>query len=188
MNKLIITMTLTLLAIASTAQTGRQKDNMPYRFTTEPAIGIKTTSMDVQLSNLLQYNIHRKFSMIFHTAITYGLPLSRMSDIDQHYNYAILQKFGIGTSIYTKHTISTISFLAGIKYYAYSGTLNNEQFPEHITTTSNGTTSDYGFMYNLKMIRKKYFLSARLYIPVKDGIAGLGENSAIEIGVGIKLK
>jgi len=188
MNKLIITMTLTFLAIASTAQTGSQKDNMPYSFTTEPAIGIKTMSMDVQLSNLLQYNLHRKISLIAHTAISFGLPLSRMSDIDQHYNYAIMQKFGIGTSLYIKHTISTFSFLAGIKYYAFSGTLNNEHLPEHITTTSNGTTSDYGFMYNLKMIRKKYFMSIRLYIPVKDGIAGLGENSTIEIGIGIKLK
>ncbi len=188
MNKIIITMVLVLLTGAGIAQQNSQEKRMPYRFTTEPAIGTRLTAMDIQLSNVLQYNIHRKISLISHTAIAYGIPFSRMGDIKQNYNYVIYQKFGLGTSLYTKHTMHTFSFLAGAKYYAYSGTLNNEYLPEHITTKSSGITSDYGFMYNLKMIRRKYFLSARLYVPLKDGLAGISENSTLEIGVGIKLK
>lgn len=188
MNKLIVTFTLILLASVSVAQHRGVQEPTPYRFTTEPAIGIKAMSMDVQLSNLLQYNIHKKIALISHSAISFGTPLSKMEDIVQNYNYALLQKFGIGTSLYTKHTMNTFSFLAGIKYYAYSGTLNNVHLPEQITTKSSGTTSDFGIMYNLKMVRKKYFMSTRLYMPLKDGLAGIGENATIEIGIGIKLK
>ncbi len=170
------------------SQHSGSQQNIPYRLTTEPAIGTKLMAMDVQVSNLLQYNVHKRFSIISHSVFSFAIPFARMEDVLQNYNYALIQKFGIGTSLYTKHTMNTFSFLAGVKYYTYSGTLDNEHLPEKITTKSTGTTSDFGLMYNLKMVRKKYFMSTRLYVPLKDGLAGMGENATIEIGAGIKLR
>jgi hypothetical protein len=192
MNKILITLALSVFANFSIAQDIQSKEKYPiYRLTTEPAIGTHLTmsgAPDLQVSNLLQYNINRRIGLISHTAISFGFPMNRMADIIQNYNYSLYQKFGIGTSFHIKNTVHVISVLGGIKYNAYSGTLSNDQIPEHITTKTNSITSDYGFMYNLKLIRRKYFLSTRLYIPAKDGLAGIGENTTIEIGVGIRLK
>ncbi len=180
MNKILITIALSVLTGFSIAQDIRPNEKYPiYRLTTEPAIGTHLSmsgAPDLHISNLLQYNITKKVGLISHTAISFGFPMSRMADIIQNYNYSLYQKFGIGTSFYIKNTVHVISVLGGIKYNAYSGTLSNDQIPEHITTKTNSITSDYGFMYNLKLIRRKYFLSTRLYVPVKDGLAGISEN------------
>ena len=192
MNKILITIALSVFINFSFAQDISPREKYPtYRLTTEPAIGTHLSmsgAPDLQISNLLQYNINKKLGLISHTAISFGFPMSRMSDIIQNYNYSLFQKIGIGTSFHLKNTIHVISFLGGIKYNAYSGTLSNDQLPEHITTKTSSTTSDYGFMYNFKLVRRKYFLSTRLYVPAKDGLAGISENSTLEIGMGIRLK
>lgn len=192
MNKILITVALSVLTSFGIAQDIMPKEKyLNYVLTTEPAIGTHLSmsgASDLQISNLLQYNINNKIGLISHTAISFGFPMNRMADIIQNYNYSLYQKFGIGTSFYIKNTVNVIAVLGGIKYNAYSGTLSNDQIPEHITTKTNSITTDYGFMYNLKLIRRKYFLSTRLYVPVKDGLAGISENTIIEIGVGIRLK
>jgi len=194
MYKIITTIAIMLFSISSFAQNNKPKErNLPYRFTTEPAIGTHLSTlmggaMDIQLSNLLQYNISKRIGLISHTAISQFFPIGRMADVKQNYSYSIIQKFGIGTSLYTKHNMHTFSILAGLRYNAYSGTLKNDRLPEHITTTTESTTSDYGLMYNWKKIRNKYFLSFRVYVPLKDGLAGITENATIELGVGIKLQ
>jgi len=193
MKKIITSIVITTLSIACFAQNKVPSEkHLPYRLTTEPAIGTRLSTamgaMDIQLTNLLQYNISRRVGLISHTAVSHTFPNSRITDVKQNYSYSIMQKFGIGTSLYSKHNIHTFSFLAGVRYNAYSGTLNNDQLPEHITTKAQSTTSDYGLMYNWKKIRNKYFLSFRLYVPLKDGLAGITENATIELGVGIKLK
>jgi hypothetical protein len=162
------------------------------QLTIEPAIGTRITTFlgnaDVQLANLVQYNITRRFSVAAHTNFSFDIPANQFSDVKQNYSYTINQKFGIGTSFHGKRTTNAFFILAGLKYNAYSGTLKNTDFIDQITTQTSSLTSDYGMMYHIKSGRKKYFFSGRLYLPLKDGTNGIIENANIELGVGIRIR
>jgi hypothetical protein len=70
------------------------------------------------------------------------------ADVYQNYSYNLFQKIGLGTSVYTKRTMHTVSFLIGIQYNAYSGTLTNSALSDAITTKTQSLSPDYGLMYN----------------------------------------
>lgn len=175
------------------AQTRNETINYPYgKVSVELGVGTHLMSImgapNVQLSNLLQYNINKRISLVSHIAFSYGFPINRILDVQQDYNYSLIKKFGVGTSLYTKRGSNSFYLLAGLKYDRYSGTLNNEQLPETMTTKTSSFTADYGILYSLRLGRNKYFMSSRLYIPVKDGLAGMSENANLELGVGIRIR
>ena len=85
--------------------------------------------------------------------------------IKTNYNYSLSQKFGVGTSLYTKHSSHTFSFMAGIRYDAYKETLENPDF-EKVSASVSSVSPDVGLLYNLKIGKKKYFFSYRMYIPL----------------------
>jgi hypothetical protein len=143
---------------------------------------------NVQASTLLQYNINKRINLASYSSFSYGFPNNRIRDVQQNYNYSIGNKFGFGTSLFTKKGSNSFYLLAGLKYNSYSGTLTNEQLSETITTKTSSITVDYGIMYNLRLGRNKYFMSSRLYIPLKNGLAGMSENANLELGVGIRIK
>lgn len=193
MYKLLNTLILTVCMHISFAQTIPVNVKYPFsQLTMEPAIGTRLNSLmgspDIQVANLLQYNYKKRLSFIAHTAISSDLKPGWVTDVRQNYSYSFFQKFGIGTSFYTKRSSNTFSILAGVAYNAYSGTMNNDQFAESITTKASSLRTDYGIMYNLKSGRKKYFLSSRLYLPLKDGLYGISENADLEFGIGMRLK
>ncbi|GAB4039392.1 hypothetical protein [Spirosoma gilvum] len=175
------------------AQTRNDPANYPYgKFTVAPGLGTHLMSImgapNAQVSNLLQYNIYKRISLVSYISFSYGFPNNRIVDVQQHYSYSIDKKFGFGTSLFTKKGSNSFYLLAGVKYDSYSGTLSNEQLPETITTKTSSFTVDYGIMYNLRLGRNKYFMSTRLYIPLKDGLAGMSENANLELGVGIRIR
>ncbi|QMU28741.1 hypothetical protein [Adhaeribacter radiodurans] len=158
----------------------------------EPAIGTRLNSFiggpDVQVSNLLQYRLKQKISFITHSAFSSEGEIAWVPDVKKNYSYTFYQKIGLGASFNTRKASHVFSFLAGVKYNTFSGSFYNKEIPEQITTKSKSLTSDYGWLYNLKLGRKKYFFSSRLYIPLKDGLAGILENAVLELGMGISLK
>lgn len=162
------------------------------KLTTEPAIGTRIQSAlgapDIQLTNLLQYNLTRKVSFVSHTAFSQDLERSNFPNVENNYSFSVMQKFGIGTTFYSRRSSSSFFLLSGIKYYAYSGTLTNPNLEESITTKTHGMTTDNGIMYNYKRGLKKIFFSARIYVPLYDGLDGITENATLEVGVGIRLK
>lgn len=192
MYKIFTTIVFTTILNVGMAQTKSIKiiNKATYRCVTiEPGIGSHLMgNPDIQISNLLQFNFQKRFSVISHTVLGYSFENPRITDIKQNYSYTIFQKFGIGLTLYKQRTSSTFSFLAGIKYDTYSGTLHNDQLPEKITTKTSSYSPDYGFMYNLKTGSDKYFFSGRIYIPVKGGLPGMVENANLEFGIGIRLK
>lgn len=166
--------------------------------TTEPAIGINPWPMsDLSLSNLLQWNIKRKLSLVAHTSYSYNNAFLRnFNHIKTNYNYSLRQIIGPGTTFYAKNSSHTFSLLAGIKYDTYKETLENPEF-EAFSASVNSIRPDAGLMYNLKIGNKKYFFSYRMYLPLYPfpfksldtfSIDGNMANLSIEFGFGIRLK
>lgn len=177
-----------------TVKTRYQLDTL----STEPGIGINPyPTSDFILSNILQWNLKRRLSIISYTTYSTNNAFVRTFNyITNNYNYTLSQKFGIGTTFYAKKSSHTISFLGGIKYDAYKETLNNPAY-EKLSVSFNAASPDVGLMYNLKMGRKKYFFSYRMYIPLypypfltSDILATDANiaNVSMEFGIGIRLK
>ena len=175
------------------------RKNFPMRqLTIEPGIGLNIMpNSDLVLSNLLQRNISKRFSVISYTSYAYNnVFLRKFNFITTDHNYSLNQKFGVGVSIYSKHSMHTFSLLAGIKYDSYQETLNNPDF-EKVSMSVTSLSPDAGLMYNLKKGRKKYFFSFRMYIPLYPypianssewSLDGNMANVTLEFGVGIRLK
>lgn len=166
--------------------------------TIEPGIGINPyPSSDFIVSNVLQWNLQRRLSIISYTTYSANNAFNRTFNyITNDYNYTLSQKFGIGTTFYAKKSSHTISILGGIKYDTYKETLDKPAF-EKVSVSFESFSPDFGLMYNLKMGRKKYFFSYRMYIPLypyplltSDVLASDANiaNVSMEIGVGIRLK
>ncbi|MEO6136871.1 MAG: hypothetical protein ABIP35_17080 [Ginsengibacter sp.] len=173
--------------------------NFPMRLLTiEPGIGLNPMPIsDLVVSNVLQWNISKRFSAISYTSYAYNnVFLRKFNFITTDYNYSLNQKFGVGVSIYSKHSMHTFSLLAGIKYDSYQETLDNPDI-EKVSMSVKSLSPDAGLMYNLKKGRKKYFFSFRMYIPLYPypianssewSLDGNMANVTLEFGVGIRLK
>lgn len=184
-------------AVKDSSETANK--NYPLRkLTIEPAIGVNPMpSSDLVFSNILQWNISKRLSIVSHTSYTFNNAMQRnFNYVKTNYNYTLSQKFGVGTSLYTKHASHTFSFLAGIKYDAYKETLENPDF-ETVSASVSSVSPDFGLMYNLKLGKKKYFFSYRMYIPLypypfkTSDINAIDANEAtisMEFGLGIRLK
>ena len=193
MNKNFITLIICAFTLSASAQSLTQKTKYPYReLAVEPALGTSLASAmgkpDIQLSALIQYSYSKRFSILAHTSLSNGFNTAYVPDVKQNYTLAAAQKFGVGTSLYTRRTSSGFFLIGGFKYQAYSGTLENNLIPEKVTTTTSSLTPDYGLMYSLKSGRSKYYFTGRMYVPLNDGSSGVIENTNLEFGIGIKLK
>ncbi len=155
-------------------------------------------SSDLLITNLVQWNIKKRLSLVSHTSYSFNNAfLGDVNYIKTNYNYSISQKFGIGTSLYLKNSSHTFSFLAGIKYDAFKETLENPEF-EKVSASVSSVSPDVGLMYSLKIGKKKYFFSYRMYIPLYPypfkssrysmAIDGNMASISLEFGFGIRLK
>jgi len=195
-----ISFSFLLLSLPASAQKETYETankNYPVRILTiEPAIGLEPMS-DLIISNLVQWNIKKRLSTVSYTSYAFNNAMQRdFNHIKTNYNYTFTQKFGVGTSLYSRHTSHTFSILAGIRYDAYKETLENPEF-EKASASISSVSPDFGLLYNLKVGKKKHFFSYRMYIPlypypfkssylwsVNDNMANL----SFEFGYGIRLK
>lgn len=188
---------LTLSASAQKVDSEIARNSIPLRrITIEPAIGLEPMS-DLIISNLVQLNLKKRLSIVSYTSYSYNNAMQRdLNYIKTNYNYTLSQKFGIGTSLYTKHSSNTFSLMAGIRYDAFKETFENPEF-EKVSASVSSFSPDVGLLYNLKIGKKKYFFSYRMFIPlypyplISSDIWSLNDNMAnlsLEFGLGIRLK
>jgi len=188
---------LNLTVSAQNVDSEITKNGYPVRrITIEPAIGLELMS-DLVISNLVQLNIKKRLSLVSYTSYSFNNAMQRnFNYIKTDYNYTLTQKFGVGTSLYTKHSSHTFSLMAGIRYDAYKETLENPDF-EKVSASVSSVSPDFGLLYNLKIGKKKYFFSYRMYIPlypypiISSDIWSLNDNMvnlSLEFGLGIRLK
>jgi len=169
--------------------------------TIEPGIGIKpgptSPTPGVMITNLIQWNLTKRLGIVSHTSYTFNNAFLReFNYITTDYSYSLSQKFGVGTSLYTKHSSHTFSLMAGIQLDNFKETLNNPEF-EKVEISSSVLSPDFGLMYNLKIGKKKYFFSYRMYLPLYpyplkcsdiNAVDGNISNISLEFGLGIRLK
>jgi len=98
--------------------------------------------------------------------------------------------------VYSKKRSHTFLLMVGMKYTTYQETLDNPNFNK-VSASISSLSPDYGMMYSLKRGWKKYFFTARFYLPLDpwltkgahiENIQGTLRDIALEIGVGIKIK
>lgn len=166
--------------------------------TIEPAVGIHTNfGTDLLLTNLVQWNPTRRFSLASHTSVNFNNILQRdVNYVKTNYNYSINQKFGAGANLYSKKSSHTILLMIGFKYTAFKETLYNPDL-DKVSVSIAGFSPDYGVMYSYKRGLKKCFFTFRTYIPLYpwpvkgsdiDYIDGNRDNIALELGVGVRIK
>ncbi len=163
-----------------------------------PAIGLNPwPTSDLVISNLVQWDIKKRLSLLSYTAYTYNSVFLRdFNHIKTNYNYSLSQKLGVGTTLYSKRAAHTFSLLGGIKYNSFKETLENPEF-EKVSASVSSVSPDFGGMYHLQVGKKKYFFSYRMYLPLYPyptqrlditSIDGNMANVSLEFGLGIRLK
>jgi hypothetical protein len=169
-----------------------------HKLTLEPAIGINPMPLsDIVVSNLVQWNVKKRFHVVSRSSVTFNTAFARnFNYVHTDYSYTLSQTIGIGTSFYLKSSSHSFSLMAGVKYDATKETLNNPEF-EKVSYGLTTVSPDFGLMYNLKLGKKKYFFSYRMYIPLypypiktydMNAVDSNMANLSLEFGVGIRLK
>lgn len=203
--KFVKIIAITLIVFTSSLVNGQSDSTKLFKrhflvpkLTTEIGVGINASELTgVIFSNLVQWNINRHLSIISYTSYAYNNAFVRKFNyVETNYDYTLSQKFGIGTSFYSKKSAHTISFLAGIKYEAFKETLNNPNF-EKVSASASSLSPDFGIMYNFKRGQKKYFFNFKMYLPLYpypfktsdiNAITANMNNFTIEVGLGVRLR
>src|SRR5687767_4122922 len=91
---------------------GAQKQLMPSkedrylmrRLTIEPGVGIHTNfGTDLLITNLVQWNPFKRLSLAAHTSFNINNVFQRdFNYVKTNYNYSFNQKFGAGTTLYSR--------------------------------------------------------------------------------------
>ncbi len=168
------------------------------KLTIEPGVGIHTNfGIDFLISNLVQWNPKKRLNFASYSSFNINNVTQRnFNHIKTDYNYSLNQKFGAGTTLYSKKYSHTFFAMVGIKYTAFQETLENPNFNK-VSTSISSFSPDYGMMYSLKRGWKKYFFTARFYLPLSpwltkgahiENIQGTLRDTALELGMGIKIK
>jgi hypothetical protein len=153
-----------------------------------PVLQIKGPERDWLVSNQTQYNVSRRLSFVSYTGLLlYASTFHDIKDcIRTDHAFSVVQRFGVGTTVYFKGTESGFFLMGGYKYSSVKSTMSDPELPE-ITSRYSSLVPDYGLMYNLKVGRKKYFFSGKFYFPLRNLPLGAAESATMELGAGIKL-
>lgn len=189
---------LTAMGAQNAAAPHMGKEFHLQSFTISPAIGLNPwPTSDLVISNVVQWDIKKRLSLVSYTAYTYNSVFLRdFNYIKTNYNYSLSQKIGLGTTLYSKRASHTFSLLGGIKYNRLKETLEHPDF-EKVAASVSSVSPDFGLMYHLQAGKKKYFFSYRMYLPLYPypmqrldltAIDGNLANVSLEFGLGIRLK
>lgn len=193
-----ISLVFVLFACTTAFTQNRSSTAVVSELTIEPGVGIHTNfGTDFLVTNLIQWNPTRRFSLGAHTSFNYNNISQRdFNYVKTNYNYSVNQKFGAGTTFYSKKSSHTFLLMVGFKYTTFKETLCNPDF-DKVSVAIKGFSPDYGLMYSYKKGLKKCFFTFRTYIPLYpwpvkgsdiDYIDGNRDNIALELGIGVRIK
>ncbi len=159
----------------------------------EPAIGLRLSSafglVDFQLSGLVQYQVNKRISLASHSAFSFDInSFAAFKNIKVKKSMTNFQRFGIGTSFYSNKGSHTFFFMAGVKDFKYSASINNPLLEDNVNSQFKTVAFDKGMLYNIKVGRGNPYFSGRVYAPVFDGKWIAIENASLELGAGFKIK
>lgn len=176
---------------------GYSQNELVRTLTIEPGVGIHTNfGTDLLISNLVQWNPNKRLAMASYSSFNINNITQRdFNYVKTDYNYSLNQKFGAGTTLYSKKVSHTFLLMMGMKYTTYQETLDNPNF-NTVSTSITAFSPDYGMMYSLKRGWKKYFFTGRFYLPLSpwltkganmENVQGTLRDTALEFGMGIKI-
>jgi hypothetical protein len=174
------------------------KPSMVRMLTIEPGVGIHTHfGTDFLISNLVQWNPNQRLAFAAYSSFNLNNVMQRnFNYVKTDYNYSFNQKFGAGTTFYSRRSTHTFLLMVGAKFTAYQETLDNPNV-NSVSTSIRALSPDYGMMYSFKRGWRKYFFTSRFYLPLSpllskgfkiEYVQGTLRDIALEVGVGIKLK
>jgi hypothetical protein len=166
--------------------------------TIEPGVGIHTNfGTDVLLSTLVQWNPRKRVSVAAYSAYSINNVTQRyFNHIRTNYNYSFNQKFGAGTTLFSRRASHTLLLMMGMKYTAFQETLENPNLIR-VSTSIKSWNADYGILYSRKHGWKRYFFTTRFYLPLSpwlakggriENVQGTLRDIALEVGMGIRLR
>lgn len=187
-----------VFAQKAAATTSGEHTPMARLLTIEPGIGIHTNfGVDLLLTNLIQWNPYKRLSIASYSSFNINNITQRnFNHIKTNYNYSVNQKFGIGTSLYSRKSTHTFLLMAGVKYTRFKETLDSDDF-EKTGVAIDALSPDYGLMYSLKRGWRKCFFTVRAYLPlypwpVKGSdplyLDGNMNNISLELGIGMEIR
>lgn len=166
--------------------------------TIEPGVGVHTNfGVDLLFTNLIQWNPYKRVSVASHSSFNVNnINKRNFNHIKTNYNYSVNQKFGVGTSLYSKKSTHTFLLMVGANFTSYKETLDRDDF-EKTGAAIDALSPDYGLMYSLKWGREKCYFTVRTYLPlypwpVKGSntlyLDGNINNISLELGIGVKIR
>lgn len=194
MKQVLLAITLSSVIMSMNAQSIKNDNYMKNRFSIEPAIGTRLYSFvgirDIQLSNIVQYNITGKTSLISHSVFSKDLRIPSIKTVETKHSYSLMQKFGIGLTFNPSKISHSIFLIGGVRYNSYEGKMDNTLLEDTKAFKTNGIAPDYGLLYCCKIGKKRCFFSSRLYMPTsfKSCLDNIMENGSIELGIGFRIK
>lgn len=194
----ITALAIFLSATAGLAQTENRTKYVHSLLTVEPAVGIHTNmGTDLLFSAMVQWSPKRKLAFASHSSYNINNISARdVESVHTDYNYSLIQRLGVGTTLYGKRSSHSFFLMGGINYTAFQETLMNPDL-EPVSTSISSLSPDYGMMYSLKKGGKKCFFTFRAYLPLYpwpmkgSDINYIDANIyaiSLEFGVGIRLK
>ncbi len=180
-----------LILLLSATSIHSQRSN---QFEIKPAVGMAILNIKPSVSVVINYPAANRWSVASYSMLSF-LPATHRKQqyVQTNYNYALIQNFGIGYSLYSKNKNSrhTLSVLGGIKRIAFSETLKNPQLDE-ITTVTRNTLPEYGLLYEFALGKKRFKPHARIYLPLHPiqyyPMGTLDNIAYIELGISVSLK
>lgn len=194
----ISVLALLLTTTATLAQTDNSRKYAHNHLTVEPAVGIHTNmGTDLLFSAMVQWSPKRKLAFASHSSYNINNITARnVESVHTDYNYSLTQRFGVGTTLYSKRSSHSFFLMGGISYTAYQETLMNADL-QPVSTAVSSLSPDYGLLYSLKKGGKKCFFTFRAYIPLYPWpVKGSDINYAdanmncisLEFGVGFRIR
>jgi hypothetical protein len=143
---------------------------------------------------LYQYNVKKRLAVASYTELgfqPFGNPVLKNSVENikiSHFN--IVEAVGIGVTLGKKRFNNSLFFVGGGRYFYEKVTLENRNF-NNASYSISKFYPELGFLYNLKIGKKKMYYTAQLYIPIYPIVEFKTLDkvlvSTFSLGVGIKL-
>ncbi len=163
---------ISLIAVLLSTTAGLAQTDKPAKYvnrllTIEPSVGIHTNmETDLLLSALVQWSPKRKLAFASHSSYNINNITARdVESVHTDYNYSLVQRVGVGTTLYGKRSSHSFFLMGGISYTSYQETLVNPAL-EQVSTSITSLSPDYGLLYSLKKGGKKCFFTFRAYLPL----------------------
>ena len=134
-----------------------------------------------------QQNIKRGFSWIVLTQLQFPINFSNQISLESSKFFHWVQVTGIGGTLGNKRFNNSLYLVGGGRLY-YSKVTGNPSVFREPTLITNKLMPELGLLYNLKVGKKKFYVTSQIYIAMHPLKNFLENPHTFSIGLGYKFK